>query len=84
MDRDSSVKDQLRRVFADVFGVDPTMLSDDASPHTILQWNSVGHLSLVLAIEGEFGVQFDTEEISGLISFGIIRERLMKSGVAEG
>ena len=75
-----SVEAQLRAVFADVFGVEPDALRDADSPETIEGWDSVKHLGLVLAIEGEFAIQFEAEEIADLVSFGAIRERLRHLG----
>jgi acyl carrier protein len=68
--------DRLNAVAAAVFGVDADGLTDDASPTTIPQWDSVGHLELVLALEAEFGVQFAVDEIATLNSLGVIRQRL--------
>jgi acyl carrier protein len=68
--------DRLKAVTAAVFGVDADALTDDASPKTIPEWDSVGHLELVLALEAEFGVQFAVDEIATLNSLGVIRQRL--------
>lgn len=71
---------RLRDVFASVFGVDAAGLTKDASPSTVAGWDSVNHLHLVLALEAEFGVQFEPGEIAELTSFGRIRERLARDG----
>jgi acyl carrier protein len=42
---------------AAVLGVGETELSDDSSPDTISSWDSLNHLSLVMAIESEFGIE---------------------------
>ena len=68
--------ERLRRVFSDVFGIDGAALNNDASPNTIEGWDSVAHLHLVLALEGEFEIQFEVEVIPELISFGAVREQL--------
>jgi len=73
---------QLRRVFADVFGIEAETVSEDDSPESIESWDSVAHLNLVLALEGEFKVRFEAEEIPELISFGAIRERLKEASGA--
>lgn len=39
-------------------------------------WDSVTHLTLILTIEAEFGIQFDTAEIPNLLSVGDILARL--------
>ncbi len=33
------------------------------------RWDSVGHMSLVVAIEDEFGVEMDTDALIGMDSF---------------
>lgn len=79
-----SVEQRLRRVFADVFAIDPDTLKDDDSPLTIEAWDSIAHLNLVFALEGEFTIQFDAEEIPELISFGVVRQRLTRGETGDG
>ena len=71
-----SVDDRLRQLFGDVFGVDPSQVKDGDSPDQVESWDSVAHLSLVFAIEAEFDIQFDAEEIPELVSCGGIRDRV--------
>lgn len=77
-----SLDERLRRVFSDVFGVDGDAVTDEASPYTIESWDSIAHLNLVLALEGEFEVQFEIEAIPELVTFRAIREHLQ--GAPEG
>lgn len=44
-------------------------------------WDSVAHLKLVSAIELEFGVMFETDDILGMSSFEKGAEVLRKQGV---
>lgn len=67
---------KLREIFSSVFGVKADSLTDDDSPKTIEGWDSINHINLVLAIEGEFDVVFEPEEIADLNTFGAIRARL--------
>lgn len=71
-----STEDRLRRLFADVFGVAPEAITDDDSPQSIPSWDSVSHLNLVFALEAEFDVQFEAEEIPELITYRAIRRRI--------
>jgi acyl carrier protein len=59
-----------------VFGIDASGLTDADSTQTIGEWDSLNHLNLILALEGEFGVQFEAEEIPELTSVAAIRRRL--------
>jgi acyl carrier protein len=55
-------------IAADVLNVHGTAITADASPETIEGWDSLQHLNLVLALEQEFGVQFEPEEIDEMNS----------------
>lgn len=70
---------RLRDVVGAVFGVDPAMITADASSATIAEWDSVRHLQLMLALEEEFNVQFDADELVSLRSIALIDERLRAS-----
>jgi acyl carrier protein len=55
--------DRVRAIAADVLQVPATSLSLQSSPETVESWDSVRHLDLVLALEQEFHLQFEPEEI---------------------
>jgi acyl carrier protein len=55
--------DRVRSIAADVLEVPATKIAPESSPETIDTWDSVHHLNLVLALEQEFDLQFDPEEI---------------------
>ena len=59
----ASLFDRVRNIAADVLEVPATKLTADSSPETIETWDSVHHLNLVLALEQEFNLQFEPEEI---------------------
>jgi acyl carrier protein len=70
------VSERLRGVMAAVFGIDISSIDSDASTATIAEWDSVRHLQLMLAIEEEFGIQFDTDELVSLRTLSLIEERV--------
>lgn len=77
----SSVFDQVREVSADVFQVPADRISRDSSPETLENWDSVQHLNLVLALEQQFGIQFEPEEMDKMKNVGAIAELVQaKSG----
>lgn len=63
---------RIRQVIADVLGLSAEAVDDDASPDTIVAWDSVKHLSLVLALEQELDVEFDPDEVETMTSVGAI------------
>ena len=54
-------------------------LSDHDGPGSIPAWDSVAHLNLILALEMEFDIRFETSEIPRLLSLGSLRARLTAS-----
>ena len=68
----SSVLDQVRTIACDLFGVPKERISPASTPETIETWDSIQHLSLVLALEEKFGVQISPEEIEEMKSIAAI------------
>jgi acyl carrier protein len=60
--------DRVRRIAADVLEVPIAQVTVDSSSEKIETWDSVHHLNLVLALEQEFNLQFEPEEIDEISS----------------
>ena len=60
--------ERVCRTFADVFEVPSEEITLDSTPDTVETWDSINHLNLVMALEQEFDVQFEPEEIEELLS----------------
>ena len=76
----SDVRERLAEVFRVTFGdealeLDPAMTADD-----IAGWDSVTHITLIYAIEDEFGIKFGTRDLESLGCVGdlidVIERRL--------
>ena len=70
------MEEQLKTIFARLFGIEPQSITRESSPRTITRWDSLAHMNLVVSIEEEFGVQFSDDEIPKMLSFDAIRTRL--------
>lgn len=68
----------LRGVFRDVLGVSEADYRDELSCLDVHNWDSVLHLTLLLALEQTFGVSFEPQEALGLTSVGTIKEALQR------
>ena len=55
--------ERLREIAADILQLPADQISSESSPENVSSWDSVRHLDLVLALEQEFGLQFEPEEI---------------------
>ncbi|HEX9198481.1 MAG TPA: acyl carrier protein [Acidobacteriaceae bacterium] len=70
----------LRDLLADVFEISPEQVTPELSIGTVDSWDSFRHLQAILAIEGEYGVQFDPQRIPELTSVALLHEELEKKG----
>jgi len=68
----ASVLEQVRSMASDLFGIPTSKIDGASSPETIEAWDSVQHLSLVLALEEKFGLQLSPEEIEKMKTIGDI------------
>jgi acyl carrier protein len=66
------VRTQVARVVADVFSIPVDEITAETSPETVVIWDSVQHLILVLALEEQLGVRFEPEDIERMQSVGTI------------
>lgn len=58
------VEDRVQQIFSDIFSISFDQPQSEVSPDTVVNWDSLNHLNLVLALEQEFGIQFSPEEIA--------------------
>lgn len=73
---------RLRRIFELSFNVSPDRWSDALSPQQVEAWDSLGHLSLVQAIEAEFQLTLADGELSAMEDVAKIKSVLRRAGVA--
>jgi acyl carrier protein len=78
----TDVLDQTREVMASIFGMDESDLPDDVSQKTCSRWDSLYHMTLLLALEDHFGTTFAMDEMPEMTSLPKIVEVLEQHGVA--
>lgn len=72
---------KLKDCFNRSLGIPAGQITDDLAYNTVKEWDSVGHMALVAALEGAFDIMFDTDDILNLSSVARAREILTKYGV---
>jgi acyl carrier protein len=71
----------LKNIFVGTFAISPDQYSDTLTPEEVQKWDSLGHVQLVMALQGEFGVEFDVDEMMEMENVRKIKEILLKHGV---
>ena len=70
------IESRTRVVMGKVLQIPPQSISVDASRETLAAWDSLKHMNLILALEDEFGVEFNDQEIAGINSLNLLLETL--------
>lgn len=68
--------DRVRKVAAREFNVDATTLIAASEAADVSGWDSSTHLVLMMALEDEFGVSFELDEVTELTSIGAIADAI--------
>ena len=76
-----SLQERLRAVFVDALQLDGDVDVENLKYRDIGEWDSVGHMALVAAIEDEFDVQFETDQVIDMSSFKVACDMLRGFGV---
>lgn len=62
------MQQRIKNVMAAVFNVDSDSIGSGFTPETVEMWDSLRHMNLVIALEQEFGVEFDENDIPAMLS----------------
>lgn len=79
---DQEVPSSLRNILSDIFEITPEQVTPDLNAETVETWDSFRHLQAILALEGEYGVQFDPQRIPELTSVSLLQKELEKKGAS--
>lgn len=66
------MKDKIKKTMSNVFDIPEDSILEETSPHDIENWDSLTHMNLISALEEEFNLSFDDDEVETLINFKVI------------
>jgi acyl carrier protein len=69
---------RIRRIFRDVFDDEHMEISDEMSSADVTGWDSLTQVRLLIALEEEFGVKFQTNEVIRLTTLAEIKKSLQQ------
>lgn len=78
------IRDRARTVLAKALKADPEAIADNASQMELSAWDSVRHMNVVLALENDFGIEFEDAELQGLTSLPLLVAAIEKHTTASG
>lgn len=71
---------RLTEVFRDVFDDEDIVISAATTADDIEDWDSIEHITLIGAVEDEFGMRFKMGEVSGMHNVGEMIEIISQRG----
>ena len=76
-----SDKQKYKSLFMKSLSIEPVKFNENLKYNEIDEWDSIGHMSLIAAIEEEYKITFETDDIVDFSSFKKGIELLKKYNV---
>jgi len=69
------------QLVAQVFGLHVSQVTDATSNQNIAEWDSLGHVNLIMQVESHYGVSLSIEDALTLTNVGVLKRTLVELGV---
>ena len=73
--------EKYKKVFVDTFSVNNEQLEKNLEYDSIPEWDSVGHMTMVAALEETFDITLEMDDIIDFSSFNFGKEILTKYNI---
>ena len=64
------IYERLNNVFRDIFDDETIVVTAETTSKDIEDWDSLEHINLVVAVEQEFGIKFNMNEVTTMKNVG--------------
>ncbi len=64
------IYEKLNNVFRDIFDDESIVVKPETTSKDIEDWDSLEHINLIVAIENEFGMKFNMNEVTTMKNVG--------------
>jgi len=72
---------KFRSIVSSILGVSEDRITDDLSPDNVDTWDSLNHISLISALEQEFGLTLPAENLGDSMSLPGLKSLLAERGI---
>lgn len=77
----SENKKRFDNVFCDVFETEASALNENFTSEAVEAWDSIAHMNLIAALEDEFEIEFEGDDLMELQSYQKGLELIAKYGI---
>ena len=71
-------QNKYHKIFAEALGIKESDLKKDIKYNEIPEWDSIGHMTLISALEENFKINIDTDDIVDFSSYEVGKKILLK------
>lgn len=75
---DEAIQPRLTKIFQSVFDEPDLRLTRAMTARDVPAWDSLSHITLIVAVEREFGIRFTTAEVAALMNVGDLADQILK------
>jgi acyl carrier protein len=72
------MENKLIGIFSEILNLNKDQIVDELEYNGIPEWDSISHMALVAAIDDEFEIMLDTDDVIDMSSFKKAKEILLK------
>ena len=73
----SDIESKIKNIMSSLFSISTDEITNKTSFNSVKKWDSLKHLEFIIALEEEFQIKFDADEIPTLINFEIIYSTIL-------
>ncbi|NLG32010.1 MAG: acyl carrier protein [Syntrophomonadaceae bacterium] len=66
------MEERVKKIMAEILGIEQESISNETTPDTVKEWDSLKHMQLVLALEEEFSVEIPDDCIDKMFNIEMI------------
>jgi acyl carrier protein len=72
----STLEGRIQSILADALQITPNLITPDLAFGDLPQWDSMGHMEVMMRLEEHFGIEITADTIAQLTSIPAIRQYL--------
>ena len=74
MQMENELEKRIRGIIREVFEISEDETNEEYSMDNVDLWDSMGHMKLLVALEQDFGIKFDIDELIEMVNYSKIKE----------
>ncbi len=80
MDQIDILTAKIQAVLVQALEVPAELVTPELAFGDLPQWDSMGHMEVMMRLEEHFGIEINNDTIAGLTSIPIIRQHILENG----